>query len=92
MHVCVFLDFMRHAIARVFTVVSVTELLSASLHEGASRRLAVAHELLSNCEHRSCRDWFECLLRSKASLCGKCCSEGELNYFNSQLDVLNLVT
>ena len=81
--VCVFAGYMRCAIARVFAVVSVIDLFSSSLHERASQRLAVAHELVSGGEHSSCRDWFECLLRTKAGLSsGESCSEGELNYFN----------
>ncbi len=78
-----FVDYMRRAIARVFTVASVIDLFSSSLHERSLRRLAVAHDLVSPGEHSSCRDWFECLLRTKASLSSReCCSEGELNYFN----------
>jgi hypothetical protein len=83
MIVCAFADCMRRAIARVFTVVSVIDLFSSSLHERSLRRLAVAHDLVSPGEHSSCRDWFECLLRTKANLSTReCCSEGELNYFN----------
>ena len=80
---CAFADYMGRAIARVFTVVSVIELFSSSLHERASTRLAVAHDLVSPGEHSSCRDWFECLLQTKAALSQQeCPSEGELNYFN----------
>ena len=81
--VCMFPGYMRRAIARVLAVVSMIDLFSASLHERASQRLAVAHELVSGGEHSSCRDWFECLLQMKANLSSEeCCSEGELNYFN----------
>ena len=80
---CAFADYMRRAIARVFTVVSVIELFSSSLHKRALTRLAVAHDLVSPGEHSSCRDWFECLLRTKAALSQQeCPSQGELNYFN----------
>ena len=74
---------MRHAIACVLTVVSVIDLFSSSLHKCASQKLAKAHELVSDGEHASCRDWFECLLRTKASLSSReYCSEAELSYFN----------
>ena len=77
---CAFADYMRHAIAHVFTVVSVIELFSSSLHERALTRLAVAHDLASPGEHSSCRDWFECLLRTKAALSQQeCPSQGELS-------------
>lgn len=88
---CAFADYMRHAIARVFTVVSVIELFSSSLHERALTRLAVAHDLVSPGEHSSCRDWFECLLRTKAALSQQECPSqvsGELNYFNG-ISLLN---
>ena len=89
--VCAFADYLRHAIARVFTVVSVIELFSSSLHERALTRLAVAHDLVSPGEHSSCRDWFECLLRTKAALSQQECPSqvsGELNYFNG-ISLLN---
>ena len=82
---------MRHAIVQVCFVVSVVELLSASLHERASKRLAMVHELLSSDGHDSCRDWFECLLLTKASLSGEDCNE-ELNYFNGQLKIESYMT
>ena len=77
---------MRRSIARVFTVASMIDLFSSSLHERACQRLAVAHELVSAGAHNSCRDWFECLLRTKADLSSReCGSEGELSYFSGLL-------
>ena len=75
------LEYMRCSVARLLTVMAVLEFFSSSLHKHASRRLVIVHELLLDGEHHSCRDWFECLLRTKTALWGDSCSE-EVNYFN----------
>ena len=78
-----FADFTGHVFAHIYTLVALIEFMSASSHEHASRRLAMAHEFLSCKRHQRCRDWFECLLITKAALLDED-KEEELNYFSGK--------
>ena len=73
--------FLGHTFAHINTIVALTEYLSASTHDIASRRLAAAHKFLSDEEHSTCKDWFECFLRTKSILLGNDETEAH-NYFN----------
>ena len=63
----------------MYTIVAVMELASSSTHEQASRRLALAHQLLSCEDHETCKDWFHCLLKIKAMLADD--DRADLDYF-----------
>ena len=60
---------------------SLIDLTSVAEHGQAAARLGKAHTLLASSDHVSCRDWFECLLKTKALLLREE-SKVPLDYFN----------
>lgn len=73
--------FFGHTFAHINTLVALIEYMSSSTHDIASRRLAAAHKFLSDEDHSTCKDWFECFLRTKSIIL--CNDEREApDYFN----------
>lgn len=80
--------FFGHTFAHINTTVALIEYMSSSTHDIASRRLAAAHKFLFDEEHNTCKDWFECFLRTKSILLRNY-ERDTHNYFNGEcaLDV-----
>ena len=63
---------------------SLIDMTSEANHSQAEARLGTAHSILASDDHRACRDWFECLLKTKALLLREE-SKTSLDYFNGMV-------
>ena len=73
-----------HVFAHLNSMMSLIDLTTGANHSQAEARLGRSHSVLASDDHRACRDWFECLLKTNKMVLREE-SRTSLDYFNGMV-------